>query len=101
VTSPAFLDHRHTGVELLRCCGETPGGWRLRTWRATARHVELLDDTHAFADLPVVKPKHEMTEREHRLRQAFAMVGEKLVLDGDSRRNLTPPIKPFATHWDC
>ena len=26
-----------------------------------ARHVELLDDIHASADLPVVKPKHEMT----------------------------------------
>jgi hypothetical protein len=30
----------------------------------TARHVELLDDIHALADLPVVRLKHEMTERE-------------------------------------
>jgi hypothetical protein len=32
----------------------------LRAWRATARHVELLDDIHACADLSLVKPKHEM-----------------------------------------
>jgi hypothetical protein len=32
----------------------------LRAWRVAARHVELLDDVHAFGDLPVVKPKHEM-----------------------------------------
>jgi hypothetical protein len=35
--------------------------------------------------LPVVKPKHEMTEREHHPRQAFAMVREELMLDGDIR----------------
>jgi hypothetical protein len=28
----------------------------------TARHVALLDDLRACADLPVVKLKHEMTE---------------------------------------
>jgi hypothetical protein len=62
--------------------------------------VELLDDLRAFAELPVVKPKHEMTEREHHLRQAFAMVRDELMLDGDSRRNLAPPLKPIPTHWD-
>ena len=36
--------------------------------------MELLDDIHASADLPVVKPKHEMSEREYHPRQAFAMV---------------------------
>ena len=66
-----------------------------------ARHVELLDDHHVSANLPAVKPKHEMIEREHHLRQAFAMVRNELMLDGDSRRNLTQPIKPFATHWNC
>jgi hypothetical protein len=35
--------------------------------------------------LPVVKPKHEMTEREHHPRQAFAVVREELMLDGDIR----------------
>jgi len=39
--------------------GETPGGWRLRAWRATARHVALLDDIRACAELPVVKLPHE------------------------------------------
>ena len=27
-----------------------------------ARQVEMLDDIHSSADLPVVKPKHEMTD---------------------------------------
>jgi len=49
-----------------------------------ARYVELLDDIHSSVDLPVVKPKHEMPGRKHSLRQAFAMVREKLMLDGDS-----------------
>ena len=70
----------------------------MRAWRATARQVEMFDDIHASADLPVVKPKHEMAEREH---QPFAMVRDGLMLDGDSRRNLAPPMKPFPTHWDC
>ncbi len=64
----------------------------MRAWRATARNVELLDDLHASGDLLVVKPKHEMTEREHHPRHAFAMVGDELMLDGNSRRNLAPPI---------
>ena len=68
---------------------------------AVACYVELLDDIHACADLPVVKPKREMTEREHHPPQAFAMVRSELVLDGGPRRNLAPPIKPFPTHWDC
>ena len=34
----------------------------MRTRRATARRVELLDDLHACADLTVVKPKHEMAD---------------------------------------
>jgi hypothetical protein len=29
-----------------------------------------------------------MTEREHSLRQAFAMVRDELMLDGDSRRKI-------------
>jgi len=29
---------------------------------AVACYVELLDDIHACADLPVVKPKHEKTD---------------------------------------
>jgi hypothetical protein len=60
----------------------------------------MFDCLRACADLPVVKPKHEMTEREHHLRQAFAMVRDELMLDGDSRRNLAPPLKPIPTHWD-
>jgi glutamate/tyrosine decarboxylase-like PLP-dependent enzyme len=63
--------------------------------------VELLDNIHACADLPLVKPKHEMTEREYHPRQAFAMVRDELMLDGNSRRNQAPPMKPFPTHWDC
>jgi hypothetical protein len=63
--------------------------------------MELLDDIHASADLPVVKPKHEMTVREHHPRQAPAMVRDELMLDGNPRRNLAPPMKPFPTHWDC
>jgi hypothetical protein len=63
--------------------------------------VELLDDIHSTADLPVLKPKHEMTEREYHPYQAFAMVYDELMLDGGPRRNLVPPIKPFPIHWDC
>jgi hypothetical protein len=63
--------------------------------------VELLDDIHASADLSVVKPKHEMTEREYHPCQAFAMVRDELMIDGNPRRNLTPPMKPFPIHWDC
>jgi hypothetical protein len=62
--------------------------------------VELLDDLRACAELPVVKPKHETTEREYHPRHAFAIVRGELTLDGDSRRNLAPPLKPFPTHWD-
>jgi glutamate decarboxylase len=54
--------------------------------------VALLDDIHACADLPVVKPKQEMTERKYHPRNAFAMVRDELMLDGNSRRNLAPPI---------
>jgi len=73
----------------------------LKTWRAAARYVALLDNLYAFADLPVVTPKHEMTEREYNPRWAFAMVHSELMLDGDSRRNLALQMKPFPTHWDC
>jgi hypothetical protein len=62
--------------------------------------VALLGDVHASADLPVVTPKHEMTEREYHPRCAFAMVRDRLTLDGNSRRNLAPPLKPIPTHWD-
>ena len=73
----------------------------MKTWRATARHVALLDDIRACANLPVVTPKLEMTEREYHPRQAFAMVRDELMIDGNPRRNLTPPMKPFPIHWDC
>ncbi len=73
----------------------------MRAWRATARHVELLDDLHASANLPVVKPKHEMTGREHHPPHVFAMVRDELTLDGNSRRNLAPPMELFPTHWTC
>ena len=72
----------------------------MRTWRAATRHVALLNDLHASADLPLVKLKHEMPGCEHHPHQAFAMVRNELALEGDSRRNLTPPIKPIPTHWD-
>ncbi len=41
-----------------------------------------------MADLPVVTPKHEMTEREYHPYQAFAMVYDELMLDGDSHRKI-------------
>jgi hypothetical protein len=37
-----------------------------------ARHVVLLDDHNVSANLPAVKPKHEMPEREHHPPQWFA-----------------------------
>ena len=70
-------------------------------WRATARHVALLDNLHASADLQVVTPKHEITEREYHPRCAFAMVRDELALDGNSRRNLAPPMELFPLHWIC
>jgi hypothetical protein len=50
----------------------------------------------------VVKPMHDMPEREreHHPRRAFAMVSDELTLDGNLRQNLAPPMKPFPTHWD-
>ena len=58
-----------------------------------------LQETGTYS--PVIKPEHEMPEREHHPRQAFAMVREELMLGGDSRRDLAPPVKPFPTYWDC
>ena len=63
--------------------------------------MELLDDLRAFAELPVVKPKHEMTEREYHPRHAFAIVRGELTLDGNLRRNLAPPMELFPLHWTC
>ena len=60
----------------------------MKTRRATVRHMELLDDIHASADLLVVKPKHEMRERVRHLHQGFAMIRDELMLDGDSRRKI-------------
>ena len=73
----------------------------MKTWRATARHVKLSSDLHASANLPVVKLKHEMTEHEHHLRQAVAMVRNELMLDGDSHLNFIPPMKLSPIHWGC
>jgi hypothetical protein len=70
-----------------------------------------MDDIHASADLPVVKPKHEMTEREYHPRQAFAMVRDELTQDApevgaycsqrpEAEFPIPPPMPCFlSTFW--
>ncbi len=61
----------------------------------------LLDDIFASSDLSVSMPKYKFPDDEHEARHVYQVVHDELMLDGNSRRNLAPPMKPFPTHWDC
>ena len=55
----------------------------------------LLDDIYGSADLGLVMPKYKMPEHEHDPRNAFAVVRDELMLDGNSRQNLAT----FCQTW--
>jgi hypothetical protein len=74
--------------------------WRraLSFFKEKKRSIQDSGNRHQLAG---GQAKTQDDRREHRTRQAFAMVRNELVLGGGPRRNLTQPIKPFPTHWDC
>ncbi len=55
----------------------------------------LLDDIYGSADLGNIMPKYKMPEHEHDPRNAFAVVRDELMLDGNSRQNLAT----FCQTW--
>ncbi len=55
----------------------------------------LLDDIYGSADLGNIMPKYKMPEQEHDPRNAFAVVRDELMLDGNSRQNLAT----FCQTW--
>ncbi len=55
----------------------------------------LLDDIYASSDLAVTMPKYKMPELEHDARDAFRVVADELMLDGNSRQNLAT----FCQTW--
>jgi glutamate decarboxylase len=50
---------------------------------------ELLDDIYGSSDLRLEMPKYKMPQREHDPRHAYAVVHDELMLDGNSRQNLS------------
>jgi glutamate decarboxylase len=54
-----------------------------------------LDDIYGSADLGNIMPKYKMPEHEHDPRNAFAVVRDELMLDGNSRQNLAT----FCSTW--
>ena len=63
----------------------------------TKDHVRpnLLDDIYASSDLAVIMPKYKMPELEHDPRDAYQVVADELMLDGNSRQNLAT----FCQTW--
>ena len=55
----------------------------------------LEDDVFASADLSVSLPKYRLPEREQNPRNAFQVVADELMLDGNSRQNLAT----FCQTW--
>ena len=55
----------------------------------------LLDDIYASSDLSVVMPKYKIPEQEHDPRDAYQVVADELMLDGNSRQNLAT----FCQTW--
>jgi glutamate decarboxylase len=55
----------------------------------------LLDDIYASSDLAVTMPKYKMPELEHDPRDAYQVVADELMLDGNSRQNLAT----FCQTW--
>ena len=56
---------------------------------------DLLDDVYASSDLSVVMPKYKMPEKEHDPRNAYQVVRDELMLDGNARQNLAT----FCQTW--
>jgi hypothetical protein len=57
--------------------------------------TQLIGDIYATADLPVAMPKYKMPEHEHKAENAFSVVRDELMLDGNSRQNLAT----FCQTW--
>ena len=57
--------------------------------------AQLLDDVYASDDLSVVMPKYTIPKDQHSPRQAFSVVRDELMLDGNSRQNLAT----FCQTW--
>ncbi len=55
----------------------------------------LLDDVYASNDLSVSMPKYKFPAGEHRPRQAYQVVHDELMLDGNARQNLAT----FCSTW--
>jgi len=55
----------------------------------------LLDDIYASSDLSVNIPKYKIPEQEHDPRDAYQVVADELMLDGNSRQNLAT----FCQTW--
>ncbi len=57
--------------------------------------LNLLDDIYASSDLAVTMPKYKMPELEQDPRDAYQVVADELMLDGNSRQNLAT----FCQTW--
>ena len=55
----------------------------------------LLDDIYASSSLSVIMPKYKMPLHEHAPRDAYQVVADELMLDGNSRQNLAT----FCQTW--
>lgn len=55
----------------------------------------LLDDIYASSDLSINMPKYKIPEQEHDPRDAYRVVADELMLDGNSRQNLAT----FCQTW--
>ena len=56
---------------------------------------DLLDEVFASSDLSVAVPKYKMPEQEQDPRHAYQIVVDELMLDGNSRQNLST----FCQTW--
>lgn len=56
----------------------------------------LLDDVYASADLSVSMPKYKFPTKEHEPRDAYSVVHDELMLDGNSRQNLATFCQTWA-----
>lgn len=57
---------------------------------------DLLDDVYASSDLSVSMPKYKFPEHEHSPRNAYSVVHDELMLDGNSRQNLATFCQTWA-----
>jgi glutamate decarboxylase len=63
--------------------------------KASVRHA-LLDEVYASSDLSVSLPKYKFPPREEAARNAYSVVHDELMLDGNSRQNLATFCQTWA-----